>query len=305
MDFVVGIDGGGTKTTVLCRSINSYSKDGKNIALKQFGAFNLNSIGEEAFTLLLDEICNYIESVMKANGECKALCIGAAGISNVKMKELVSLSMNNHKIKNWKLVGDHEIALCGALDGKSGIGVIAGTGSICFGCDEKGLFERAGGWGHLIGDDGSGYALGRDALIEVAKAYDGYGEPTQIRDLLSLEMNLSSRAQIISYVYSNDKSAIAAIAPIVEKACSQGDSIATNIINKNAYALTCMVEAVSHKLSLSKTNVAMLGGLLSNKTNLRATFIEKMHEIDSNKTCIDPLHDAATGASMMALEMLK
>jgi len=300
MGFVVGIDGGGTKTTVLCCTI-----DKKNIESKQFGAFNLNSIGEEAFEALLEEICLYIESIAKTHGECKALCIGAAGISNNRMKELVSSCMDKHKIANWKLVGDHEIALCGALDGKSGIGMIAGTGSICFGCDEKGNFERAGGWGHLIGDEGSGYALGRDALVSIAKAYDGYGEPTQIRDLLSSEMQLSTRAQIISYVYSNDKSAIASIAPLVEKAYLQGDSIAKEIIDKNAFLLACMVEAVAKKLSLSKTNVAMLGGLLSNKTNLRVAFIKKMHEMDSNKTCIDPLHDAATGATMMALDMLK
>lgn len=300
MGFVVGIDGGGTKTSVLC-----CNKDGEKIAATKFGPFNLNSIGEEAFTYLLKEICLYIEHEKEAHGECEALCIGAAGISNTRMQELVSSSMNKHKITNWKLVGDHEIALCGALDGKSGIGVIAGTGSICFGCDGNGLYERAGGWGHLIGDAGSGYALGRDALVAITKAYDGYGKHSEISDMLSSEMQLSTRAQIISYVYSNDKSAISALAPIVEKACSLGDTVAKEIITKNACALAYMVETVAKKLSLSKTNVAMLGGLLSNQTNLRATFIEKMHEIDPDKSCIDPLHNAATGAIMMALEMVK
>lgn len=296
VEFVAGIDGGGTKTRVLCWNLN-----GKKLSSKQFGAFNLNSIGDKAFESLLDRICLYITSV----GTCKALCIGAAGISNKKMEKLIAVHMKQFGIHNWRLVGDHEIALCGALDGKGGIGLIAGTGSICFGKSATGLFERAGGWGHLIGDEGSGYGLGRDALAAVAMAYDGYGEPTLIQELLAQDMNLASRAEIISYVYTKDKSAVAAIAPIVEKACSQGDKVAQCIVRKNAFALVQLVEAVSCKLGVEKVCVAMLGGLLSHKTNLRAAFVAKLGEVDKNKICMDPIHDAATGAAMMALEMLR
>lgn len=243
VDFVAGIDGGGTKTRVLC-----WNMDGKKVSSRQFGAFNLNSIGKKAFESLLDRIGLYLSSI----GTCKALCIGAAGISNKSMGKLIAAHLKRFGIRNWKLVGDHEIAMCGALDGKGGIGLIAGTGSICFGKGADGSFERAGGWGHLIGDEGSGYGLGRDALAAVAKAYDGYGEPTLLQKLLAEDMNLESRTQIISYVYSRDKSAVAAIAPIVEKACSLGDKVAQDIVEKNASSLVQMVEAVSCKLGGGK-----------------------------------------------------
>ncbi len=304
--FVAGIDGGGTKTLVLC-----WDLEGKEIAFKQFGAFNLNSIGQEAFNSLLSSICSYLNSL----GQCKALCIGAAGISNKKMQELIALNMQQFGIENWKLVGDHEIALCGALDGKVGIGLIAGTGSICFGKSSTGTLERAGGWGHLIGDEGSGYRLGKDALAVVARAMDGYGEPTQLVALLAEKLNLKSRAEIISYVYSNDKSAVAAIAPLVDEACSNGDKLAKEIVDKNAYALVELAKAVAAKLEdkrgseskqgPEKIKVALLGGLLANKTNLRETFIAKLSEVDSNLVCIDPIHNATIGAAMMALEMIK
>lgn len=295
-DFVAGIDGGGTKTRVLC-----WNLDGKRISSRQFGAFNLNSIGEKAFRSLLDAICSYLATV----GDCKAICIGAAGISNRKMGQIVYSCMKKAKIHRWSLVGDHEIALCGALAGHGGIGVISGTGSICFGKSDDGSIERAGGWGHLIGDEGSGYGLGRDALSAVAKAYDGYGDPTLIQELMENRLGLGGMAQIISYVYTKDKSAVAAIAPLVEEACTNGDAVARRIVDSNALALAQLAKTVAAKLGDGKANVAMMGGLLSHRTNLREAFISMLGEMAPDLVCIDPIHDAATGAAMMALDMSK
>ena len=108
IEFAAGVDGGGTKTTVICRK-----KDGALLDKKVFGPFNINSIGESAFKDLLREILSYLDSL----GTCKSLCIGAAGISNRKMVECVSAVLSDSKIR-WSLVGDYEIALTGALDGK-------------------------------------------------------------------------------------------------------------------------------------------------------------------------------------------
>lgn len=295
MDFIAGIDGGGTRTTVMCRTV-----DQKPLGCRTFGAFNINSIGETAFCSLLQEITDYLCSV----GICQCLCIGAAGISNRTMEQCVDSAVQRAGIKKHFLVGDHEICLCGALDGKSGIGVISGTGSICFGRSEDGRLERAGGWGHLIGDEGSGYGLGRDALGYIARYLDGYGERTVLTQLLAQNRGLATRQDIISYVYSNDKSAIASLAPLVEDAALQGDDVALKIIETNARSLCQAVCAVSTKLGLGKTNVAMLGGLLSHGTVLRKRFIDILGELDRAKHCIDPIADAATGAVMMAGQRL-
>lgn len=129
MKFAAGIDGGGTKTTLELRDLQ-----GNALGRRTFGAFNLNSIGRERFAALLEEIAG----CLRETGECAALCIGAAGISNPAMEELVSAAMDRAGIKCWQLVGDHEIALCGALGGQPGCALIAGTGSICFGRTGKG-----------------------------------------------------------------------------------------------------------------------------------------------------------------------
>lgn len=295
MKFVAGIDGGGTKTRVCCRDL-----EGKELGSRLFGAFNLNSIGAEKFNVLLKEITDYLNSV----GECAAVCIGSAGISNVALFSGVKAAMEEAGIANWKLVGDNVIALSGAMDGGAGIIIIAGTGSICFGKGVNGEEARAGGWGHLIGDEGSGYALGRDALVAVAGEWDGYGEKTVLTELLASELALDTQRKIISYAYGGDKSVIAALSPLVEKAASTGDKVACRIIDDNAEKLSVLVGAVAKQLKLEKTEAAMLGGMLENDTMLRRAFVAAMNGNYPDIDCISPKKDACTGAVMMAEKML-
>lgn len=91
MKIVAGIDGGGTKTKVICQDLQ-----GQTIAEEKFGAFNLNSIGEEGFTALMKQICEFLQN----KGECVSLCIGAAGVSNPQMRGLVEQAMNQAGIEN-------------------------------------------------------------------------------------------------------------------------------------------------------------------------------------------------------------
>lgn len=294
MNFLAGVDGGGTKTKVVC-----VTADGQPLDTRLFGPFNLNSIGEERFVGLLTEICAYLTSL----GSCEALCIGSAGISNQNMVRLVSDAMTRHGIRNWKLVGDQEIALWGALDAQPGIALIAGTGSICFGRAADGTTVRSGGWGHLIGDEGSGYALGRDALAAVAKAMDGWGPETKITALLADQLHLTTRQEIVAYAYGGDKSRIAALSRLVEEAAREQDAVALEIIRKNAAQMAQLVGAVSRKLCLGETKVAMLGGMLEHDTQLRKAFQKEMAAVHPQITCVAPCHDAATGAVMMAKTM--
>ena len=161
----------------------------------------------------------------------------------------------------------------------------------------------AGGWGHLLGDEGSGYGIGRDALSAVARMYDGYGEPTILKDLLARELKLDTAEEIVSYVYSNDKSAVAALSPIVDKAYSMGDAVATQIIRSNAEALVQLVKAVASRLDFNSCNVALLGGLLENETALKAEFVDLLHS-STKLHCVSPLHSAAEGAVLEALRLL-
>lgn len=295
MDYIAGIDGGGTRTTLVFRAIA-----GEPLGTKIFGPFNLNSIGPMQFKTLLGEITGTLHAL----GNCRSLCIGAAGVSNPQMGRLVAEAMEEGGIAQWKLVGDHEIALYGALEGAPGIAVIAGTGSVCLGRNISGRLERAGGWGHLIGDEGSGYGLGRDALNAITKDLDGCSEKTELVALAAEMGALSSREDIIRYVYNGDKSRIAALAPLVERAARNADRVAVDIVERNAASLARLIGGVAGRLGLENAPVALLGGLLEHDTCLRAALVRILRDARPNLHCMAPKQNAGVGAVLMAKDML-
>lgn len=295
MKFVSGIDGGGTKTIVICSDL-----DGNILKEQRFGPFNVNSIGKEGFAALMEEICVFLQGM----GQCAALCIGAAGCSNPSMQEVVKTAMEQAGITNWKLVGDHEIALSGALEGKPGICLGVGTGTFCFGKNDNGDSLRIGGWGHLIGDEGSGYALGRDALLAVTHEWDGYGEATSLTRAVKEEMQLDTHEKLVAYVYGNDKSVVAACSHIVEREAAAGDFVAKAILRNNAKALASQAAATVKRLKMESGEVTLLGGLVENDTVYRGFLREAIAESIPDFLCIVPRQTAAVGAVIMARQQL-
>ncbi len=296
MDFVAGIDGGGTKARLVYEDL-----DTKQIRTKIFGAFNMNSIGEENFLALLNEIFSYIDSL----GTCEALCIGCAGISNKRMLELIKGEIKKSKIKKYRILGDHEIALEGAFSGKEGIILISGTGSICYGKNKKQDEARAGGWGHLISSEGSAYYIGKSAVNILSKHIDKYAVNTKLVDVLSVEMGLNNREALISYVYKNDKSAVASLAKLVDMVAQEGDEIALNIIKENARYLKNLVFTVYNNLDFNGARLALLGGMFEHDTMLKETFIEIMRVENSQILCVEPENNASIGALQIASKMLR
>lgn len=197
-------------------------------------------------------------------------------------------------------MGDHEIALWGALEGNPGVSLVAGTGSICCGRNAEGDSIRAGGWGHLIGDEGSGYAIGRDVIKAVAHFWDGYGEPTSLAKLLAEQLQLDDRQKVITYVYKNDKSYVAQASRLAEQAAAQGDAVALQILQDNACQVSRQVAAVVKRLRMEQGEVALLGGLLENDTAYRKFVVAEIEKTCPGFTCVAPRQNAAVGAVMMA-----
>ena len=258
---------------------------------------SLNSVGEERFTALLEEIAAFLGKT----GECAALCIGAAGVSNPRVRELTARVMDG--LCPWRLAGDHEIALHGAHSGGPGLALIAGTGSICCGKNERGEAVRAGGWGHLIDDGGSGYALGRDLLSAVVRQWDGRGEETVLTRLLLARLEIETPQELVACVYGGDKSRVASLAPLVGQAAAQGDRTALDIYARNGAELGELVLAAAKRLGMETGEVALLGGLLTGDGRLREALTAWLAERAPGLRCIEPRQDAAAGAAMLALEL--
>ena len=293
MDFIAGVDGGGTKTKVVCAS-----PEGKVLDTAVFGPFNMNSIGAERFSALLQELCAYLNGL----GDCRALCIGSAGISNKEMTRIVETEMTRGGIENWNLVGDQVIALNGALSGEAGIALIAGTGSICYGQSTDGREARSGGWGSLMDDEGGGFALGRDALAAVVRAEDGRIAPTVLHDAVFKALQVGAVRELIGKIYAPGfgKREVAALAPLVGAAAEQGDAAALQIVEKAGRELALLVRPVAEKLGLQSARIAFAGSVLQKCAPVRSAAQTQLQTLLPQLTLAEPQGDAAAGAVLLA-----
>ena len=291
--FVLGIDGGGTHTRLEMRDLENRFQ-GREV----FGPFNVNSIGEDAYRALLRQLFDACGGLQ----DCAALCVGAAGISNPLVRSILEEELEKAGFRGkWKLCGDQEIALRGAMDGP-GVAVIAGTGSICFGKNAEGQTARSGGYGHLIDDGGSGYALGRDVLSAAVRCLDGRIQKSGILLEVCRRMQAGPEA-IVPFVYSpsTDKSAIAKFSHVALELTAQGDPEAQEILRRGAGELYRLVEAVQLRLGMRKCRIALLGGLIEQDNPYRQVVAEQLTYLG---TVVPPAHDALWGAAQMAWELL-
>ena len=260
--------------------------------------FNLNAIGEAAFRRLLRQVFAACGDM----ADCARLCVGGAGISNPAVGDILGQELERAGFSGmWKLCGDQEIALRGAMDGP-GIAVIAGTGSICFGKNQAGQTARSGGFGHLIDDGGSGYALGRDVLSTAVQALDGRCPDTAILERVYHRLGREDPGAIVSFVYdeTTDKAAIARFSSIALALAEEGNPTAQAILNRGAGELYALAAAVQRQLGLEGRPIALLGGLLSGENPYRRAVARKLAGLG---TVIYPAHDALWGAAQMAWEL--
>ena len=290
--FIAGIDGGGTHTRLEIRDTEN-----RPVRREEFGPFNINSIGPDAFRALLRQVfaaCGGLQ-------DCASICIGGAGISNPRLGQILEEELEASGFRgNRKLCGDQEIALRGAMD-TPGVALIAGTGSICFGKNGAGETARSGGFGHLIDDGGSGYALGRDVLSAAARATDGRCDAPEILEAVYDRLGAAIPGDIVTFVYNpaTDKSAIAQYAGLALDLARAGSREAGKILERNAAELYELVAAVQHRLNLQGCPIALLGGLLTSDNLYHDQVVSRLSRLG---TVISPAHDALWGAAQIAWE---
>src|SRR5439155_26556427 len=134
------------------------------------------------------------------------------------------------------VVNDALVALVAGAGAGAGVVIVAGTGSIAYGHDGSGHAARAGGWGYLLGDEGSGFWIGRRALAAVVRQADGRGPVTQLTGLILDRMGITRPGDLIHETYYRDlkRQAIAALAPLVQQAHAAGDAVADHILQRAA-----------------------------------------------------------------------
>ncbi len=298
--YVLGIDGGGTKTAVTIADLQ-----GKVLLTFETGAININGESVENVRKNLQGIFSEAGTRFGGLESCKAACIGAAGISNPEARQLLENTVHETGYTGRLLItGDHQTALYGALGVPTGIILIAGTGSICYGKNSAGEEHRTGGYGYLIDDEGSGYAMGRDILTAVVRAHDGRGEKTLLTQKVFDRLGVSSIGEIIGFLYHKDtnKRDIAALAPILTQAYAEGDAVAGKIVQKCCQELVQLMEPVVERLGLDHCALATAGSILLKDKTIRTGFTAGVAAKYPAILCKIPESDASYGAVLMALE---
>lgn len=301
-DYVIGMDGGGTATSVLIA-------DTGHCILDQFikGSINYNGSSKMQIDANLEDIFKTAEEKGYRKEDCRAVCIGAAGVSNPVVKENIMAVIKKMGILcPVSLVGDHEAAFYGALNTSFGIILISGTGSICYGRDKNGISYRTGGFGHLIDDAGSGYAIGRDILKAVVMAWDKRREATLLTELVFSCLKISDINQLVSYVYSQERSKkdIARLSVLIEEACKRQDRCALEIIEQSVKDLADMAAPVAGHME-GKIPLAVSGSVFLNNQSVYDGFIEKMYLLNPDITVFKAKKSAACGAVTLALELIR
>ncbi|WP_238649399.1 N-acetylglucosamine kinase [Paenibacillus piscarius] len=298
MAYIVGIDGGGTKTAVIVTP-----EDQEEPVLSfTVGPINYNGGDAGAIAAAFGEMFNQISSCCIGLADVIHVCIGAAGVSNPAVARFLEQQVRDNGYKGpLTITGDQETALYGAQNAMQGIILIAGTGSICFGVNEQSERHRTGGFGHLIDDVGSGYYIGRELLSVLVQAEDGRIADTMIPSLVYKQLGLGTVQEVIGFVYHKNttKKDIAALAPVMTAACGLGDARALQLAEQCAAGLFELVVPVIERLKLYESKVAIAGSVLQKSRFVREALERKLARSYRQTRLIMPVHNAAYGAVLL------
>lgn len=304
MKYLIGMDGGGTKTKCVLTDINL-----KPVFQTIGGPSNFLVIGVEIVSETILNLVNECVSSQKISVEdIEAVVLGTTGGGRRNDAELLEKKIFEDakqkfiSINKFRVESDARIALEGSFSGKAGSILIAGTGSIMFGKDNAGEIHRVGGFGRFIGDEGSGYRIGRIGLNAVARYFDGRSKSTKIADLLEQEFSISSSEELITEVYRNNFN-IAAVAPLVFDAAESGDVTAQRILEDEADELLLHVSSMKTKLKVELLKVSLIGSLLTTPNYFSYLFNEKVIRRFNDVQIKEAEYSPEFGAALMAKQL--
>lgn len=257
MFHVLGIDAGGTKT--VCHLADEH---GRLVAEARGPGANLQTAGELQVEKVLHDL---MEDALGDRAIVPAaICLGIAGVDRTEDSAVVKSIMRRIGYKARTLVvNDALIALEAGAPGAAGVVILSGTGSIAYGRNVRGEGSRAGGWGHVLADEGSGYWIGVNALRAVLRHFDQRGPRTQLTALVLEHFGISEPPNLIQHVYQHKLSphAISALVSQVQIAFDAGDDVATAIFRGAADELESLGLSVATRLGLgAETFPFILGG---------------------------------------------
>jgi N-acetylglucosamine kinase-like BadF-type ATPase len=287
-----GVDGGGTKTAIVV-----VDADGNVIAQDTTTTSNSAVIGHERAASTLRQL---IESTVAGAGAqlpLTSLWCGLSGSDRPEDHRQLRPRLED-LAETLQMTNDAELAI-GGLPDRVGVALVSGTGSIAYGRNAAGTRARAGGWGHIFSDEGSGYDVARQALRAFSAETDGYGPLTSITRRFMEYWELQDPFTIINRVYdpNTTKGDIARLSRIVVDEAAKRDEVSCQIISRTAEDLARIAKAVATRLELGpELSLAMVGGMLINVEPFRIQVVDHLAK-DWTIAHVELVHDPALTAA--------
>ena len=292
-DLVVGMDAGGTKTRAF-----AVARGGEIVGRGAGGGANLLSSPDPQGSIaaaLREALAGRIPDAVVlscAGGEREADRAKGRAILAALLGPDVAVDVTH----------DAKAALYAGNPAGCGVVLISGTGSIAYGRNDQGVEARCGGWGYLVGDEGSAVWIGQEGLRAASYDRDGRGSPTAITRHLFLDLGAEDFNDVLPLLYGkpHPSPAILAATRAVARAFAEGDGIAVNIVQRGARSLADMAATVAHQLSLEGGPVYLAGGAFENVGPLeKAVRLELLSALP--RAAVEPVgEEPAMGAARLA-----
>jgi N-acetylmuramic acid 6-phosphate etherase len=308
-NLVLGIDGGGSHTVALLAALTpGAASPWQVLGRGKAGPSNLQAIGlERAGRSLTEAVAGAFNTAGLPRGPVAAACLGLAGAGRPEDQERIRRWAEAERLaETVEVMGDVPLLLAAGTPDGWGVAVVAGTGSISWGRAPDGRTARAGGWGPLLGDEGSAHALVLAALRAVVAATDGRAAATALTERLLPAMGLPNPQALIAALHGGtwDRARLAGLAPLVVAAAGEGDAAAAGLLRDGARELAQAVRAVVTQLDLPRTGfpLALAGGLLLANAGYRQLFLEELERWTFMPGRVELVAEPAEGAVRLAVQ---
>ncbi len=296
MTYILGLEGGGTKTTAVL-----LDGHGTPLARAQAAAANASLHSPAQIAQVFRAVYSQIKGSLPRGATLTAgLCLAGVIDGVTEKKVFVAAQTVFPARTKIHVSSDLVSALYGAFGQGEGIIAIAGTGSCVFGMKD-GHHAKSGGGGHLLGDAGSAYWIAHQALRGVFESQDHHDHPGESGRRILRALSMSSVHELVAWAHAADKAQMAQLAPEVIAAAEAGDKDAAQIVSGACARIARHLATVQRKIAGSNLPVALRGGLFEHRPFFRGQFARELRRLKIKARIIEPFFDGATGAALFAL----
>ena len=271
MKYLIGIDAGGTKSELIAYELND------NPIINIMGGFGNPSVNlDKTVNNIISLIYDCVNELGREN--CQLIAIGMAGVETGNYAELIKKYVEGAFVTDTIVLNDAEMACKAYFGNRDGILVISGTGSSCF-AQKDGKGEMVGGWGHLLGDEGSGYHTVMQVFKNIIYKFDRNIPFGNLCKAMTEIVGGFTRSDIMNFIYSNEKNKVAALFPVIVDYAREGEPYAVMLLENAGKYLAELTEVAYKKKNFKgQAKIGLKGGVFHNSCSMLSAYMGEIQK---------------------------